>query len=71
MAYRRKSLAPPPRLDALELKGSGRQGMWWERSDGLLLRVAAADEDRAVERSRLSLLGVLVACIAGGSGTRP
>ena len=71
MVNRRRMLSPPPRLDALELKGSGRQGLWWERGDGLVLRLAASDEDRGVERSRLSVLGVLLACLSGGSASRP
>jgi hypothetical protein len=71
MVYPRGRLAPPPRLDSLELLGSGRQGMWWERGDGLVLRLCAPDEDRGIERSRLSLVGLLVACLASGSAPRP
>jgi hypothetical protein len=31
-----------------------------------VLQVSAPDEDRAIERSRLSLVGLLVACLASG-----
>jgi hypothetical protein len=69
MVYRRETI-PPAGHEPLELKGSARGGMWWERSDGLVVRMAAPERERAVERSRLSLLGMAVALIASGNVPR-
>ena len=70
MDYRRE-LCPPSGHERHELRGSGRNGIWWERGDRLEVRVAASERERTVDRSRLSLLGMLVACLAGGSARKP
>jgi len=70
MVYRRE-LFPPPGPERHELQGSGRNGMWWERSDGLEVRVAACERECKVDRSRLSLLGMLVACLASSNRPKP
>jgi hypothetical protein len=48
--------------------------VWWERGDGLEVRLAAPERERVrerpVERARVSLLGVLLAGFAGGRGQR-
>jgi hypothetical protein len=71
MAYQRSHPRPPVRGEALELRASPGGGVWWERKDGLEVRLAAPERERAVERARLSLLGMLVACLAAdGNGAR-
>ncbi|HVF64735.1 MAG TPA: hypothetical protein VNE58_12150 [Casimicrobiaceae bacterium] len=42
---------------------SGREGVWWERGDGLEVRLAAAERSAGVERSRLSVLALVLACV--------
>ncbi len=58
----------PHRRDDFELIRGGRNGVWWQASDGMQVQVAAPEKEarEAVERGRLSLLGVLLAMIAGG-----
>ena len=70
MSYRRQQLVPPAGRETLDLLRSGCGGVWWERGDGLEVRVAAPEGARAVERSRLSLLGMLLAYVASGGGER-
>ena len=69
MSNRRNDLSPPARRDELALVRSGREGVWWHRGDGLSVRLAGPEREHAIERGRLSLLGVLVAFAA--SGDRP
>jgi hypothetical protein len=50
---------------------SGSDGVWWERGDGMRVRVAAPERERVVERTRLSLVGMLLAyAVSSGSGRR-
>jgi len=72
MSHKRNAVALPACNEALELRASGERGVWWERSDGLEVRLAAPERDRVVERSRLSFLGMLLACVASNRDpTRP
>ena len=72
MAYKRNAPALPAINEALELRASGDRGVWWERRDGLEVRLAGPERERRVERSRLSFLGMLMACVASaGSDPRP
>lgn len=67
MSRRRYELSPPAGRDGLALHRSGLEGVWWERGDGLSVRLAAAEErERRVERGRLSLIGMLIAFAASG-----
>jgi len=70
MANLRNALAPPPGHEASALVGSGREGLWWERGDGLAVRLAAPERDRGIERGRVSMLGVLLAYLASGESPR-
>ncbi len=70
MSYRRRHLVPPPGREALDALRWGSGGVWWERGDGLVVRLAAPEQERgherAVERSRVSLIGMLLAYVASG-----
>ena len=44
--------------------------MWWDRGDGLSVQLAAPEQERQVERGRLSLLGMLIAFAASGERKR-
>ena len=70
MVHQRSHPRPPVGGEALELRASPAGGVWWERKDGLEVRLAAPERERAVERARLSLLGMLVACLAGDGSAR-
>ena len=60
MVYR-KELAPPRGRESLGVLRSGREGVWWERDDGLQVRIAAPERESVVERARLSLLAMVLA----------
>jgi len=64
MARKRNELPPPAGRDELALVRGGSRGVWWDRGDGMSVRLAAPERERAVERSRLSLLGMLLALVA-------
>jgi hypothetical protein len=66
MSRRRNEYSPPAGRDELALVRSAGEGVWWDRGDGLSVRLAAPERARAVERGRLSLLGMLIAFAAGG-----
>jgi len=70
MSNRRNELSPPAGRDALALVRSEREGVWWERGDGLSVRLAGPERVRAIERGRLSLLGMLIAFAASGDRQR-
>jgi hypothetical protein len=70
MAKRRSELSPPRDNDGLVLVRRGDTSVWWDRGDGLSVRLAASESQPAIERGRLSLLGVLVAFAAGGDRPR-
>lgn len=59
---------PFGRLD-LDYVGGGSAGTCFRRSDGLEVRLASPEREPAVQRERLSMLGVLLAFLA--SGERP
>ena len=60
MVYQR-ALQPPPGHEPLPHLRSGREGVWWERGDGLRVSVAAPEREPVVERTRLSMVAMLVA----------
>ena len=60
MVYR-KELAPPRGHESLNVLRSGREGVWWERDDGLQVRIAAPERETVVERARLSLFAMVLA----------
>jgi hypothetical protein len=60
MAYR-KELSPPRGRESLAILRSGREGVWWERGDGLQVQVAAPEREVVVDRARLSLLAMVLA----------
>ena len=60
MVYRR-ALAPPQGRELLDVLRAGREGVWWERGDGLQVRMAAPERAPAVDRGRLSLFAMLLA----------
>ncbi|HVE50007.1 MAG TPA: hypothetical protein VNG69_10370 [Casimicrobiaceae bacterium] len=70
MAHRRKELVPRPEHGSLELRASSQRGVWWEREDGLEVRLAAPERERRLQRSRLSLLGMLAGLVASGNVQR-
>jgi hypothetical protein len=64
-------LKPPSSREPLAVLRSGSEGVWWERADGMRVRVAAAERERVVERTRLSLVGMLLAyTVSSGSPRR-
>ena len=69
MEHRRESLAA---AEPLRLVRSARDGVWWQRDDGLAVRLAAPERERgqAIERGRVSLLGMLLAWVASGPSPR-
>ena len=69
MVYQR-ALQPPQGREPLALLRSGREGVWWERGDGLNVRVAAAEREPVVERARLSMLAMLVAYLMSDRSRR-
>ena len=70
MRYRRL-LKPPPGRDPAPILHAGSEGVWWERSDGMRVSIAAPERERAIERTRLSVLGMLIACtVASGRTSR-
>ena len=68
MSNRRNELSPPTGRDELALVRSEREGVWWDRGYGLSVRLAGPERERAIERGRLSLLGMLIAFAASGDG---
>jgi hypothetical protein len=60
MVYR-KELAPPRGRESLDVLRSGREGVWWERGDGLQVRIAAPERESVIERGRLSLFAMILA----------
>lgn len=72
MKHRREHELPHAHGGSLRLQRSAREGTWWQRGDGLSIRMAAPEHAPAVDRGRVSLLGVLLAWLASGpSGSEP
>ena len=70
MAYKRV-LEPPAGRESLAELRSGNEGVWWERGDGMQVRIAAPERERVIERARLSLVGTLLALmVSGGNDAR-
>jgi hypothetical protein len=69
MAHAR-GLAPPHGRESPVVLRAGREGVWWERRDGLQIRVAAPERESSVERTRLSLFAMLVALAAAPRRSR-
>jgi hypothetical protein len=69
MEHRRESLAA---AEPLRLVRSARDGVWWQRDDGLAVRLAAPEREReqAIERGRVSLLGMLLAWVSSSPSPR-
>ena len=51
-------LAPPRARDDLELVRDGREGTYWQAADGLIVRVAAAEDARESEAAQRALLAL-------------
>lgn len=64
MNQRREVPAPNLGSEPLRLLHSAREGVRWERGDGLAVRLAAPEREAAIERGRLSLVGMLLAWAA-------
>jgi len=69
MRRRYEQPEPPHGRADLALVRHGRDGVWWQASDGLRVRLAAPEREPMVERARLSMIAVLLAMIAS-SGER-
>lgn len=50
------ALVPPRAKDELELVRNGREGTYWVAEDGLIVRVAAAEDPRDAEAVQRALL---------------
>jgi hypothetical protein len=51
-------LAPPRIRDDLALVRSGREGTYWQAADGLIVRIAAHEGERAAETAQRELLAL-------------
>ena len=56
-----EALTPPQGRESLNVLRRGREGVWWERGDGLRVAVAAPERDTTVDRRRLSLVAMVIA----------
>ena len=56
--------------ESLDVLRSGPEGVWWERGDGLRVRIAAPEREAVVERTRLSLLATVLAYSVAGRSPR-
>jgi len=56
-----KELALRRGRESVDVLRSGREGVWWERGDGLQVRIAAPEREPVVERARLSLFAMVLA----------
>ena len=63
-------LVPPHGRESPDVLRAGRDGVWWERRDGLQIRVAASEREPSVERTRLSVFAMLVAFAAAPRTSR-
>ena len=64
--YEREGREPRLRGEPPRLVRSAREGVRWERGDGLAVRLAAPEREVVLERGRVSLLGLLLAWMASG-----
>ena len=62
--------APPHGRESPDVLRAGREGVWWERRDGLQIRLAAPERESSIERTRLSLFAMLVALAAAPRTSR-
>ena len=58
-------LAPPRARDDLELVRDGREGTYWQAADGLIVRVAAAEDAREAAAAQRALLALACRDAAG------
>jgi hypothetical protein len=65
-----RGLDPPHGRESPDVLRTGREGVWWERRDGLQIHVAAPERQSSVERTRLSLFAMLVAFAAAPRTSR-
>lgn len=65
-----KELALRRGRESLDVLRSGPEGVWWERGDGLQVRIAAPEREAVVERARLSLFAMVLAFAVGGCSPR-
>jgi hypothetical protein len=49
-----------------QLVRAGRRGTYWQAPDGRCVRLAASDYEPVVERSRVSVVAMLIALVASG-----
>ena len=68
--YEREGRGPRLRSETLRLVRSAREGVRWERGDGLVVRLAAPERETMVERGRVSLLGLLLAWAASSDRSK-
>jgi len=68
--HEREGRGPRLRGETLRLVRSAREGVQWERGDGLVVRLAAPEREAMVERGRVSLLGLLLAWAASGDRSK-
>jgi hypothetical protein len=70
VGHEREGRRPRLRSETLRLVRSAREGVRWERGDGLVVRLAAPEREAMVERGRVSLLGLLLAWAASGDRSK-
>jgi hypothetical protein len=63
-------LKRPYRGGDYRLLRAGRRGTYWQANDGRWVQLAAPEGEPTIERWRVSILGVLIAIIAGGAARR-
>jgi hypothetical protein len=66
MSRRHEQLERPRGRDDVTLMHAGRNGIWWQASDGMRIALAASEPGPAIERARLSMLALVLVMIASG-----
>ena len=56
----------PYRGSDYQLLRAGRGGTYWQAPDGRCVQLAASDCEPAIERSRVSVVAMLIALLASG-----
>lgn len=56
--------------ESADVLRKGPEGVWWERGDGLQVRVAGPEREAEVERVRVSLLAVVLAYLVADRAPR-
>jgi len=65
-----QALRPPYRGGDYRLLSAGRGGTYWQGADGRNVRLAASESEPPIERSRMSMFGMLIAIVASGTAAR-